>query len=232
VTPSGDRSGKPRTPDEQLMHALAWRGVDLVLDVGANRGQYAQRLRTHGYLGRIVSFEPLPDAHRELCAAAAADAGWEVGPAVALGARSGRALLERSAESDMSSLHAQTALLRAVSPSSAVLERVAVEVAALDDVVTPYLRPDYRTFLKIDVQGAEADVLAGAGALLPHLVGLQVELPLVPCYEGERPWREMLAALEAEGFELALLLPGYYERKLGRQLQVDLVLFRPEPAAQ
>ncbi len=46
--------------------AMQTRGVDLVLDIGANLGQYVDRLRDFGYDGRIVSFEPLPDAFRVL----------------------------------------------------------------------------------------------------------------------------------------------------------------------
>ena len=54
-------------------------------------------------------------------------------------------------------------------------------------------------------------------------------MALVPCYEGERDWRATIDALARDGFELRLLLPGYFERKLGRQLQVDGVFYRPEP---
>ena len=61
------------SPDAALQKALSHFRIDLVLDVGANTGQFGKRLRTLGYAGEIISFEPLADAHALLQAAAAAD---------------------------------------------------------------------------------------------------------------------------------------------------------------
>ncbi len=51
-------------------------------------------------------------------------------------------------------------------------------------------------------------------------------MALVPLYEGERGFRGLLDDLAALGFEPWLFLPGYFERKLARQLQVDGVFMR------
>ena len=213
---------KPRQPFEQLVHALSFHGIDLVVDVGANEGQYAEALRAHGWAGPIVSIEPIPEVRARLAERAGDDSGWTVLPPLALGAADGEAVLELSAESDMSSLLPQTDLLRAIAPSAAVRARLTVRQRRLDGLDLP----PGRLFLKLDVQGGEAAVLAGAEGLLPRVAGLQLEMALVPIYEGETPWRAMLDRVEALGFALHLLLPGYYERKLGRQLQMDGVFFR------
>jgi FkbM family methyltransferase len=42
------------------------RGINLVLDVGANVGQFGLSLRNRGYAGQIMSFEPVSDAFNEL----------------------------------------------------------------------------------------------------------------------------------------------------------------------
>jgi FkbM family methyltransferase len=218
---------KAKSPNAQLVAVLAHFRISCVLDVGANVGQYGAMLRAWGYPGRIVSFEPQATAHTALARRAAADPAWQVAPPIALGARDGEIELEVSAESDMSSLLPQSALLRRVSPSSAAIGKETVPLRRLDEVARPYLTLDDRAFLKIDAQGYEAEVLAGAGKLLDRLAGIQLEMSLVPLYEGERPFRAMLDELAALGFEPYLFLPGYFERKLARQLQLDGVFMRP-----
>jgi FkbM family methyltransferase len=217
---------KARAPGAQLAAVLDHFEVSCVLDVGANVGQYAERLREWGYAGRIVSFEPLADAHAELVRRAAADPAWQVAPRMAIGERDGEVEIEVSAEPDMSSILPQSALLRNVAPSGAVVGREHVPIARLDRIAATWLQKGEEVFLKIDTQGYERQVLEGARDLLAGLRGIQLEMSLVPCYEGEPGFRDLLDRLEAAGFELYLLLPGYFERKLGRQLQVDGVFIR------
>lgn len=217
-------SPKPREPIAQLVHSLGFHGIATVIDGGANEGQYAASLRAHGWAGPMVSIEPIPEVHARLVRRAEGDPGWTVLPPLALGATQGEAVLEISAESDMSSLRPQGELLRRISPSSAVATRIPVPLRRLDQLDLP----PGRLFLKLDLQGGEAAALEGAASLLPRIAGLQLEMALVRLYEGEPLWREMVARLEALGFALHLLIPGYYERKLGRQLQVDGVFYREQ----
>ena len=221
---------KSRPPNAQLAAVLEHFGITCVLDVGANCGQYGAMLREWGYGGRIVSFEPLAQAHAALARRAARDPGWQVAPRIALGERDGEVAIEVSAESDMSSILAQSALLRRISPSSTVIGKETVPLRRLDGVADSYLERDDRAFLKIDTQGYEPQVLAGAAVLLERLLGIQLEMALVPIYEGEQGFCVTLDQLAAAGFEPYLLLPGYFERKLARQLQVDGVFMRPTAA--
>ncbi len=51
-----------------------------------------------------------------------------------------------------------------------------------------------------------------------------------PNYEGERDYRELLDAMDAQGFVPCLFIPGYFERTLARQLQIDGVFMRADAA--
>ncbi|MBY0511047.1 MAG: FkbM family methyltransferase [Rhodospirillaceae bacterium] len=96
-----------RTPHAQDF--LSSRQVDLVLDVGANLGQYARGLRAQGYKGRIHSFEPIKAVHEKLAASAAGDAMWDVSNC-AVGAAPGRADINVSDYTVYSSIRPTTAL--------------------------------------------------------------------------------------------------------------------------
>ena len=182
--------------------------MDAVVDVGANVGQYAQRLRVAGWRGPILSIEPIPEVHALLRAQAAADPAWEVAPPFAAGATAGAIVLEVSAESDMSSTLPQSALLRDISPTSAVQRRVTVPQRRLDEPGLLGDRPWRRLFVKIDVQGAEPAVLAGLAGVWERVQGLQLELALLPLYEGERPWLDLVGRPRRPGLRTLSDVPG------------------------
>ena len=219
-------AGKPRDPLRQLAGALECFAVDAVIDVGANRGQYGRSLRAAGWAGPILSIEPQPHLQAELAATAAVSPPWQVGPAVAVGAVDDTASFEISAEDDMSSLLPQSAALRTLSPGSAIRRRIAVPLRRLDRLEAVTATPWHRLFVKLDLQGGEAAALDGMTTLLPRIVGLQVEMALVPLYRGEADWRSIVDRLAGAGFELYLLIPGYFERTLMRQVQVDGIFFK------
>ena len=224
------KRGKARDVHDQLVAALTIHEVDAVLDVGANAGQYGRRLRRHGWNGRIISFEPQADVHALLMRQATRDEEWVVAPPMALGASEGVAVMECSAESDMSSLLPQNETLQRISPSSRITGNIEVPLHRLDGLSQLRDSSFHRMLLKIDVQGAELDVLDGVGGLIERIVGIQVETALVPLYVGEVGFKTVLNRLESLGFDLHLVIPGYFERKLGRQLQVDVVSFRERNA--
>ncbi len=221
-----DLTDYPKPHWQQLKSLLDHFGITLVLDVGANVGQYAGYLRDAGYRGRIVSFEPLSDAHETLTRRAAGDARWTVAPRMALGAEAGEIEINVSNDSDMSSFLPMRGEILQVSPTSRTVAREQVRVATLDAVFADYARDADRVLLKIDTQGYERPVLEGAERALARIEGVQLELSLVPLYDGETTWLAMIDYLERRGFEPRLIIPGYFDRHLVRLLQVDGVFFR------
>ena len=200
--------------------------IDLVLDVGANRGQFASEIRSGGYSGRIVSFEPLSAAHAKLLQASDSDAEWVVCPRCALGDHDGEVEINIAGNSLSSSILPMLDLHRTAAPESTYIGREIVPIKTLDAVVGRYLKNSRAPFLKIDTQGFESKVLDGARATLPLVRGVLVELSLAPLYEGECLWMEMIKRLEAEGFVLWAFEPVYFNPNDGRILQVDGVFYR------
>ena len=209
-----------------LVRILDHHGIGAVLDVGANVGQYATRLRQGGWAGRIVSFEPLPEAHATLEKAAASDTQWEVAPRMALGASGGTVSLNVSAESDMSSSLPFLPEMADLLDSAAYTGTVTAPMARLDDVFGTYAGNTERVLLKIDTQGTEAAVLEGASGILDRIYGIQLELSIVPVYLGERTYLDMIAALDKLGFHPALFIPGYFNHRSARLISMDGIFIR------
>lgn len=214
------------SPGQQLHLALKKFGVDLVFDVGANTGQFSESLRSFGYTGRIVSFEPLADVHAQLAAAAARDPKWQVHPRVAVGDAEGTVDINVAGNLASSSILPMLDGHTAAAAESAYVGVERVPIARLDAVAGPYLRGASAPFLKIDTQGFEQHVLDGASGILPRLRGVLCELSLVPLYEGQPLWTEMLARLAADGFTLWAIQPGFTDFRDGRTLQFDAIWFR------
>jgi FkbM family methyltransferase len=212
----------------QLALALKRFSVDVVLDVGANEGQFACGLRRAGYRGRIVSFEPLPDAHAKLSAHAARDPEWLVHPQTAIGDFDGEISINVAGNSVSSSVlpmldaHAQAAR------SSIYVATLEVPITRLDTVFRRYLRDSDHAFMKIDTQGFEKQVLDGAVETLRHMRGVHCEMSIIELYEGQQLWKDMLSRLEGAGFGLWCLQEGFTDERDGRSLQFDATLFRTE----
>lgn len=219
----------PRPPSKEsrnLAALLTHHQIDLALDVGANTGQYAQRLRRAGYGGRIVSFEPQSAAHEALTLAAANDPGWTVAPPMAVGDSDRPLTLNLSAESDMSSALAMTDEMTDLLDSAAYTGTETVPQARLDAVLKQYAGPGDRVLLKSDTQGYDRQVLDGAAGVLDRIQAIQLELSIVPVYVGEPSYREMIDHLETLGFSPVLFIPGYFNRRTARLIAMDGVFVR------
>jgi FkbM family methyltransferase len=200
-------------------------GVDVVYDVGANVGQYAASLRRSGYVAKIVSIEPNPSAVKALARRAAHDTSWSV-VGCALGQASGRSTLHVSANSLSSSLlQIEQRHLRAY-PESAYIADVTVVVRTLDDVVAETAGKQEALFVKLDVQGHEEAVLAGASASLSRVVALEVECSLTNLYASQAgPW-QLLQRLYEGGFVAVDMERVCWDASSGDLLQVNVLLRR------
>jgi FkbM family methyltransferase len=204
-------------------------GVDCVLDVGANRGVYARMLRRNGYRGTIIAFEPNSEEFERLMAEAQGDPRWS-SHRLALGRRAGTLPLNVTSGSTFASFHTPSQYgNQQYSNGIDVVRQEPVPMERLD-VALPRLLPDFRTrriALKIDTQGHDLEVLAGAAHLLDHIVVLQTELAVQPLYESVPTYLEALRQLHAMGFAPSAFFPGPRD-EMGRLIELDCVMVRAE----
>ncbi|MGY3410986.1 FkbM family methyltransferase [Bradyrhizobium sp. GM5.1] len=190
-----------------LRELLVYLDVDCVFDVGANEGQYAELLRSIGYDGQIVSFEPVPRLAKALRAKAVYDASWYV-ESVALDSTRRHVEFNVASSHSLSSLH--TPLSGGVFERDiAASERIGIDTATLDDYFRKYQKTlgFKRTFLKMDTQGHDLSVAAGAGEMLSEFYGLQSEVAIAPLYQDQPSLREAVTFYEERGFAINAVLP-------------------------
>jgi FkbM family methyltransferase len=220
---------------QKLRHQLLFSQlpIDLVLDVGANTGQFVHQCRAAGYKREIISFEPSAAAHASLLQSAATDPFWTIADRMALGATTGEVEINIAANSFSSSILPMLDSHLAAAPNSAYLQKEKVPLRRLDNVLADHLNllrttaaPTRCIFLKLDVQGYESHVLAGATQLLNHTLAVQLEMSLLPLYEGEALMPQMHAAMTAKGFDLWDLEPSFRDPATGRLLQLDGIFLR------
>jgi FkbM family methyltransferase len=189
---------------------LRSRNIDLVIDVGANVGQYAQSLRKDGYAGWIASFEPVAAAYEELTTLVNKDARWKTFN-MALGDNEGRADINVSQSLLFSSILPQLPAATTFSSQAQVVRSESVRIARLDDIFAE-LPTSKAAFLKIDTQGYERQVLLGAPKSLSSFLGVQMELPIMHLYDGTWKFHEAVAYMSDLGFEISNILPVNYDQ--------------------
>lgn len=206
--------------------AMKCRRVDLVLDVGANTGQYVTWLRRAGYDGEVVSFEPIPSAYAELVANQGADSRWR-GVEAAVGAAEGRRQLHVAESTVLSSLLPIGANLAAHIPAARTQQTIDVSVIKLDDAWDGLVPSERTVMLKIDTQGFEHPVLDGAAAHLAQISLVEVEMSLLRLYETGSSIHELLPRLRAAGFEVISIESGFVDAATDQVLDVDVLAGRP-----
>ncbi|MBP6443121.1 MAG: FkbM family methyltransferase [Gemmatimonadales bacterium] len=217
---------------EHLIGLLERYQIDTVLDVGANEGQFGTALRHGGYAGRLISFEPASPTRARLAARAAADPLWEV-QGCALGDADTTVELTLRSASTLTSLLPPDMTSDLITPGAwhAVgTEHVPVRRldTLWDELALP--RDGRRVFLKVDAQGYDETVLAGATGVFQYLRGVQTEVAFLAIYQGEVSYHQRLQSLERAGFALSGLFGVVWEPGTDRLAEGDAILLHLDVA--
>jgi len=200
--------------------------IDTVLDIGANAGQFAMELREDlDYKHRILSFEPLSTAFQLLQANSTGDAAWEVFNC-AIGDAEEEREINIAENSESSSLLRMLPSHQKFAPESKYIGKEVIAINTLDSLFNDSCETAKNVYMKIDTQGFESRVLKGAENSLMHIDTIQMEMSLVPLYDGELLLNEMLALMANKGYTLVAIEPGFSDPASGQLLQLDGIFHR------
>jgi FkbM family methyltransferase len=203
-------------------HVRILSGLDCrtVVDIGANRGQFALVARQCQPHARVISFEPLPAAAEKFRAVFAGDDRVTLRE-VAIGPAPGDATIHVSKRDDSSSLLPITAAQVALFPGTAEADTAIVRVARLREFIPASdIRPP--ALLKLDVQGYELEALRGCEDMLGQFAYVYAECSFVELYGGQALADEVIAWLREHGLKLCGVYNIDYDRD-GRAIQADFL---------
>ncbi|MFM9911569.1 MAG: FkbM family methyltransferase [Chitinophagaceae bacterium] len=215
-----------RYPDGELYRRkkiFSKYAVDLLLDIGANTGQYALMARRIGYRNKIVSLEPMNKAFQLLKQKASTDILWEV-MALGAGSTSGIKTLHVAGNSYSSSILKMMPEHLDAEPISGYIGTETVMLTTIDEQ-QDWFASASMVYLKIDTQGYEWEVIKGAEKSLGKIAFIQMELSLTELYQNEKLFGEMIEFMKVKEFEIYTLEPGFYNKTTGRLLQADVIFY-------
>jgi FkbM family methyltransferase len=207
---------------KNLGYLLKKYEIDQVVDVGANRGQFVDKIRSVGYNGKVISFEPLAFEHNFLCKRAAKDNTWAVAPRMAIGDRDGNVTINVTHDTSLSSIQASV-------DKSLMASTEDVKMMTLDKSLNGQVDSASNLLIKIDVQGYEPQVIQGAAKTLSKAKAVMLEVGLMPMYEEEVSYLDILTGLRAQGFHMVFISHVTRGKKLGELYQIDAFLVKNPP---
>jgi FkbM family methyltransferase len=172
--------------------------VDLLLDVGANRGQFSLMARMLFPRLPIHAYEPVSEEAAVYRVIHGSQQGVELHK-VALGDQGGSAEMHISGSADSSSLLSIGELQTRCFPGTEEIGTRRVRVVTLDSLPDHWQKAK-RALLKVDVQGFELNVLRGATAALRHCAFVYVECSEVALYAGQALRADVEDLLRTRGF--------------------------------
>lgn len=192
-----------------------------VVDVGANRGQFALIARKCFPSALIDSFEPLLEPQQIYQSVFLGDLKARLHD-LAIGPQKGNAVIHVSNRDDSSSLLPIDGEQTHLFPETAEKETRVIQVSTLDDVFRSGSEIISPSLLKIDVQGYELSTLNGCASLLDKFKYIYVECSFVELYTGQSLVGEVIRFLADRNFRLVGVHNTYYDHN-GKAIQGDFL---------
>lgn len=165
-------------------------------------------------------------AHAILSRRARGDKLWQAHERCAIGARDDSIMINVSKNSGSSSILPILAEHTSAAPDSVYIDKEAVHQVSFDEVFRRYVDAQDRFFMKIDTQGYEKEVMAGAREALKLVTGLQLEIGFFELYENQHSYKYFLEWAESNGFFIWSIHDGFSNLTVSKTLQADICFFR------
>lgn len=210
-----------KSSDALLKKIIEFLEIDLIIDVGANEGQFIELVRSLGYNKKIISIEPLSKAFKILENKFSGRSNFEAYN-FALGNFDGKSEINVSENSFSSSLLNIHENHLNAAPQSKFIKKENIEVRKLDSMKDEFKLNDAKSiFLKLDVQGFEKHVLEGSLENLSKIKLISTEMSLVPLYHTSTLFIDLIQFMQKNGFDFYAVEREFTDSRNGRVLQLN-----------
>lgn len=207
------------TAENELLKILKSVNTDLVLDIGANKGQFGSALYNYGYQGKMLSFEPLSKMHELLKNEAGKHNGWTVYDRCCIGENEGTTTI------NVSNLVGNSSILDIKSTQYNVAQSHYVDKEDVPQITLASLNNNdlvsaaKNIFVKMDIQGYEHFVLSQVPNTSYRINGFYLELSLVKLYDNQEDYLYICKQLRDFGYDLVYIEPESI--RSGRMIQFN-----------
>ena len=195
-----------------------------VIDVGANTGQFSVAASNEFRHADIYSIEPDPSTAAKLRQNLPARIAKNI-IRKAVGERDGTIIFNVNTDSQVSSILPLGDDRQRAFPKSVVTQQISVPLATLDSIFNfiPLAQP---ILLKIDVQGYEDQVIAGAANFLKSVSWVVMEVSFARLYKGEQDFVSIIGLMSKHGFRFVRPLNFHQSGKSADIIEMDALFER------
>jgi FkbM family methyltransferase len=212
-------------PNEKLAAArkLVLQDCDLVVDIGANSGQWMSMVRKHGYMGEAICIEPLEKPFLKL-----KERKFDniIALNCAVGNKNGHIIMNiASNDGESSSILELDHYHEIGAPHVKYIGKEKVKIFKLSKILQTSTHK--KIFVKIDTQGYEIQVLKSIKKKhFNEIYALEIESNLVSTYKSSTLIEDLIKFLRGKGFQPFRIENGFGMPNFGQQLQVDILFVK------
>jgi FkbM family methyltransferase len=196
--------------------------INLIIDVGAHKGEFAKNVLSENYGLKIISFEPQSKIYNILLNNSKKEKNWLIHERCGIGKKNSFLMINVMSETTCSSFLKPSKKLFSIDPSAKIVKKENIKILSLNYLFSTQYKLKKNTFLKIDTQGYDKFVLEGASSILKKILFVQLEVSIDPLYVNETNYEDMIKYMKKKGF-MIWKLGDVIENLKGKSMSFDII---------
>ena len=206
-----------------IVQTLKYYDIDLVIDIGANEGQFAKKIIDYGFRNKIISFEPIKNVNKILRYNSKNHQNWIVSKSFGFGNLNQTQFINVSKNSVSSSILEINKKHLQAQPDARTIGKEKIRLITLNSYLNKYKFKNKSIFIKIDTQGYEKKIILGAKKVLNRVTGLMIEVSISKVYKKEADYMAIINLMKKLDFYVWSIERGFTDKKTGQVLQLDII---------